>query len=145
LPFNRRLIRRYVVFGFFISREIPGLHTKVLHQATFPYAIVVLTIQSSLIPRPLDTMATGVALIGSGIFVKEEHLPAVQATPLLILKAIYSRSLASAKAVSANLSDVDLYSDDSEGRGFDELLKREDIKGVIIALVYTASLSSFTD
>jgi hypothetical protein len=41
--------------------------------------------------------------------------------------------LASAKAVSANLSDVDLYSDDSEGKGFDELLKREDIKGVIIA------------
>lgn len=78
-------------------------------------------------------MVTGIALIGSGIFIKEEHLPAVQATPLLALKAVYSRSLASAKAVSSHLSDVDLYSDDSEGKGYDDLLKRDDIKGVIIA------------
>jgi len=135
LPFNRRLIWRYVVLGFYIIQWDSKTIYVILkcYQATLLYAIVVPAIQSSLIPQSLDTMATGVALIGSGIFVKEEHLPAVQATPLLILKAIYSRSLASAKAVSANLSDVDLYSDDSEGRGFDELLKREDIKGVIIA------------
>ncbi|KAF3032004.1 hypothetical protein E8E12_001852 [Didymella heteroderae] len=79
-------------------------------------------------------MATGIALVGSGIFVKEEHLPAVQATNLLSLKAIYSRSLKSAKAVSEHLSDVDLYSEDSEGATYDDLLKRDDIKGVIIAL-----------
>lgn len=80
-------------------------------------------------------MATGIALVGSGIFAKEEHLPAVQATPLLNLKAVYSRSLKSAKTLSEHLSDIDLYSDDSEGRTYDDLLKRDDIKGVIIAYV----------
>lgn len=79
-------------------------------------------------------MATGIALIGSGIFAKEEHLPAIQATPLLILKAIYSRSLNSAQGLSEGLSDVDLYSEDQEGRSYDELLKRDDISGVVIAL-----------
>ncbi len=78
-------------------------------------------------------MATGIALVGSGIFVKEEHLPAVLATPLLNLKAVYSRSLSSAKAVSTHLSDVDLYSEDSEGATYDDLLRRSDIKAVIIA------------
>lgn len=79
-------------------------------------------------------MATGIAIVGSGIFVKEEHLPAVLATPLLSLKAVYSRSLASAKAVSSHLSDVDLYSEDSD-KNFDHLLQRDDIKAVIIAYV----------
>ncbi|KAF2468939.1 NAD(P)-binding protein [Lindgomyces ingoldianus] len=79
-------------------------------------------------------MATGIALIGSGIFAKEEHLPAIQGTPLLALKAIYSRSLASAMGLSEGLDGVDLYSEDSEEKNFDELLKRNDIKGVVIAL-----------
>ncbi|KAH7067417.1 hypothetical protein BKA63DRAFT_607281 [Paraphoma chrysanthemicola] len=79
-------------------------------------------------------MASGIALIGSGIFAKEEHLPAIQATPLLSLKAVYSRSLKSAKTLSENLSDVELYSDDSEGKTYADLLKRDDIKGVVIAL-----------
>lgn len=78
-------------------------------------------------------MATGIALVGSGIFVKEEHLPAVQETQLLSLKAIYSRSLKSAKAVSEHLSNIDLYSEDSESKTYDDLLKRDDIKAVIIA------------
>ncbi|KAF2200368.1 NAD(P)-binding protein [Delitschia confertaspora ATCC 74209] len=80
-------------------------------------------------------MAIGIALIGSGIFAKEEHLPAIQATGgLLSLKAIYSRSLKSAQSLSEGLSDVELYSEDREGYGFDELLKREDVKGVVMAL-----------
>ncbi|KAF2026872.1 NAD(P)-binding protein [Setomelanomma holmii] len=79
-------------------------------------------------------MASGIALIGSGIFAKEEHLPAIQATPLLSLKAIYSRSLKSAKTLCENLSGVELYSDDSEGKKYDDLLRRDDIKGVVIAL-----------
>jgi len=78
-------------------------------------------------------MAIGIALIGSGIFAKEEHLPAIQATPQLSLKAVYSRSLKSAKTLSENLSDVELYSDDSDGKTYDDLLKRDDIKGVVIA------------
>lgn len=81
-------------------------------------------------------MTIGIALIGSGIFAKEEHLPAIQAVPSLVtLKAIYSRSLKSATALSENLSNVDLYSDDSDGKTIDDLLKRDDILGVIIAYV----------
>ncbi|KAI6810018.1 NAD(P)-binding protein [Hortaea werneckii] len=75
----------------------------------------------------------GVAIIGSGIFVKEEHLPAVQACEQLDLKAIYSRSLKSAQAVSESLSQIDLYSDDS-AQNYPSLLSRVDIHAVIIAL-----------
>lgn len=80
-------------------------------------------------------MAIGIALIGSGIFAKEEHLPAIQATPSLSLKAVYSRSLKSAQALSEKLSGVDLYSDDQSDKKFEDLLKRDDIKGVVIASV----------
>ncbi|KAI0127987.1 hypothetical protein BJ170DRAFT_627985 [Xylariales sp. AK1849] len=75
----------------------------------------------------------GVAIIGSGIFVKEQHLPAVLKCPELSLKAIYSRSLKSAQNVSESLSDVALYSDDSE-QAYADLLRREDVQAVIIAL-----------
>lgn len=78
-------------------------------------------------------MAIGIALIGSGIFAKEEHLPAIQAAPSLSLKAVYSRSLKSAQALSEKLSGVDLYSDDQQDKNFEDLLKRDDIKGVVIA------------
>jgi predicted dehydrogenase len=78
-------------------------------------------------------MEISIALIGSGIFAKEEHLPAIQDTPGLNLKAVYSRSLKSAKALSEKLSDVELYSDDQDGKKFNDLLKRDDIKGVVIA------------
>lgn len=84
-------------------------------------------------PRENLTMTTGIALIGSGIFAKEEHLPAIQDTPSLSLKAVYSRSLKSATALSEKLSGVELYSDDQDGKKFDDLLKRDDIKGVVIA------------
>ncbi|KAL2819155.1 hypothetical protein BJX63DRAFT_382549 [Aspergillus granulosus] len=80
-------------------------------------------------------MSIGVAIIGSGIFAKDQHLPAVQAAPDLNLKAIYSRSLKSAQGLADGLADVDLYSDDSgAGRSFTDLLAREDISAVIIAL-----------
>lgn len=59
--------------------------------------------------------------------------PAIQANPALALKAVYSRSLASAKSLSSDLDSFDLYSDDNEGAGYDELLRRDDIKGVVIA------------
>ena len=68
-----------------------------------------------------------------GIFVKEEHLPAVQQCPDLELKAIYSRSLKSAEDVSSGLSSVQLYSDDS-GHSYQKLLSRSDIDALIIAL-----------
>lgn len=80
-------------------------------------------------------MTIGVALIGSGIFAKEQHLPAIKAaSSTLQLKAIYSRSLASAKSLASEAGDVDLYSEDSEGgKGYEDLLKRDDVQGVVIA------------
>lgn len=69
-----------------------------------------------------------------GIFVKEQHLPAVQASTDLQLKAIYSRSLKSAQDVSSSLSDVDLYSDEEGSKPLSEMLSRPDISAVIIAL-----------
>lgn len=77
---------------------------------------------------------TSIALIGSGIFAKEEHLPAISAAPSLTLAAIYSRSRKSAETLASDAGGVDLYSEDQEGRTYEDLLKREDIKGVVIAL-----------
>ncbi|EPS39213.1 hypothetical protein H072_7001 [Dactylellina haptotyla CBS 200.50] len=79
----------------------------------------------------------GVAILGSGIFVESQHKPAcLQDSTILSLKAIYSRRKASVEAIIANeTTPIDVYSDDSgEGMGIDDLLKREDIQFVIIAL-----------
>lgn len=59
--------------------------------------------------------------------------PAVQAaSSLLTLKAVYSRSLKSAKALN---SGVEIYSDDSgSGKTYHDLLLRSDIDAVILAL-----------
>lgn len=79
-------------------------------------------------------MILGVAILGSGIFVREEHLPAVQKSPNLTLRAIYSRSLKSAQSLNTEAS-VDLYSNDAgAGKSLDDLLNRTDIQAVIIAL-----------
>lgn len=63
---------------------------------------------------------------------RDQHLPAVQASTDLELKAIYSRSLQSAQNVSSSLTGIDLYSDDS--KPLSDLLSRQDIQAVIIAL-----------
>lgn len=81
----------------------------------------------------------GIAIIGGGIFVKEQHIPAALASPLLTIKAIWSRSFKTAedaaKLVPADAGPVDLYSTDSgAGKSFEDILKRDDITGVILAL-----------
>lgn len=79
-------------------------------------------------------MALKIALVGSGIFAREEHLPAIKAAaPALQLVAVYSRSQASAKALATDAGEVELYSEDQEGKGYEALLKREDVVGVVIA------------
>lgn len=109
---------------------------------------------------------TGIALLGAGIFARErmslcsfhyviaiqfesqiandqglkkpEHLPAIEANSDLVLKAVYSRSQASAEklASSAGTKDVAVYFDSPAvpGKSLDDLLAREDIVAVDIAL-----------
>ncbi len=63
--------------------------------------------------------------------------PAVEASKNLTLKAIYSRSLNSAKSLATDDSKVDLYSDDSgSGKSYSDLLARSDIQAVIIAYIH---------
>lgn len=51
------------------------------------------------------------------------------------MKAVYSRSLKSAKTLEVDESKVDIYSDESgAGKSLDDLLARSDIGAVIIAL-----------
>ena len=69
---------------------------------------------------------------GSGIFARTEHLPAVLACKDLSLKAIYSRSLASAKKLENLPAGTDFYSNDSDA-SLDDLLARPDILAVIIS------------
>ncbi|CAL5873292.1 uncharacterized protein PFLUO_LOCUS7563 [Penicillium psychrofluorescens] len=83
-------------------------------------------------------MPIGIAIVGSGLFAKEQHLPAVQAATDLQLTAIYSRSLKSAQDLASGTSSssaVDLYSEDSgPGKSYADLLARADIEAVIIGL-----------
>ncbi|KAF2161003.1 hypothetical protein M409DRAFT_70077 [Zasmidium cellare ATCC 36951] len=78
----------------------------------------------------------GVAIIGSGIIVKDSHLPTILTNPHLTLKALFSRTLASAQSLTKDLPDkIDLYSQDSSpSNTYADLLARSDIRTVIIAL-----------
>ncbi|KAH7176731.1 oxidoreductase-like protein [Dactylonectria macrodidyma] len=80
-------------------------------------------------------MPIGVAIIGAGLFVQEEYLPAIQSCYLLSLKAVFSRSEASATAL-ATKDNIDAYFETpaTPGRSIDDLLARTDIKAVIIAI-----------
>ncbi|KAL4914332.1 hypothetical protein BDW62DRAFT_220223 [Aspergillus aurantiobrunneus] len=79
-------------------------------------------------------MSVNVAIIGGGIWAREQHLPAVEAAKELNLKAVFSRSFASAQSVADRAScPVDLYSNDSD-KGYTDLLRRPDIDAVIISL-----------
>ncbi|KAL5606303.1 hypothetical protein BROUX41_002718 [Berkeleyomyces rouxiae] len=82
----------------------------------------------------------GVALLGAGIFARNEHLPAILATPELELKAIYSRSQSSAQNLAGSLPKSDtppvVYFDSPSvsGSSLDDLLARKDIDAVIVCL-----------
>ncbi|KAK4703744.1 hypothetical protein P7C70_g2471, partial [Phenoliferia sp. Uapishka_3] len=82
----------------------------------------------------------GIAILGAGLFAKNAHLPALAATPAFTLKAIYSRSLASASSLleaalelptfAALPSPPATYSAET----LPALLAREDIHTVILSL-----------
>lgn len=82
-----------------------------------------------------------IALLGSGIFAREQHLPAIlECADTVQLKAIYSRSIASAEkltaaAKEAGLQDVEAYASESKDHDLEALLRREDIDAVIIWLL----------
>ncbi|KAB5513371.1 hypothetical protein GE09DRAFT_632842 [Coniochaeta sp. 2T2.1] len=79
----------------------------------------------------------GIALLGAGIFAREEHLPAIEAASNLNLLAIYSRSQSSVDALASQASKpVDKYFDSpsSPGKSLDDLLARKDIEAVIVVL-----------
>ncbi|KAI1380607.1 oxidoreductase family protein [Hypoxylon crocopeplum] len=83
--------------------------------------------------------SVGIAIIGGGIFVKEQHIPAALASPLLTIKAIWSRSLKTAEDAAKEVPEaagaVDLYSTDSGvGKSYEDILARADVAGVILAL-----------
>ena len=66
-----------------------------------------------------------------------EHLPAIQACRFLSLKATYSRSKCSAEKLAENATKtIDCYFDlpFSPGRSLTDLLERDDIDAVVIAL-----------
>ncbi|KIV83264.1 hypothetical protein PV11_05309 [Exophiala sideris] len=80
----------------------------------------------------------GIALLGAGIFATDEHLPALVSNKA-DLKAIYSRSKKTAltlvaEAKKLGVKDVELFSENTAHHTLDDLLKRDDIKAVIIVL-----------
>ncbi|KAI0089447.1 oxidoreductase family protein [Irpex rosettiformis] len=92
-----------------------------------------------------------IAILGSGIFAKEAHLPAVAAlhsNGTVELIAIYSRSEASAADLAnaakdkLNLSNPpEIYFDAAPNNNLDALLAKPDIDGVIVALPITVQPS----
>ncbi|KAK5309038.1 hypothetical protein LTR93_012277, partial [Exophiala xenobiotica] len=85
-------------------------------------------------------MTIGTAVLGAGIFARDEHVPAIKQCKLLSLKAIYSRSQKSATSLAETAgADVEVYYDsaDEPSRTLDQLLARDDIKAVVICLPIT--------
>ncbi|OZJ02365.1 hypothetical protein BZG36_04480, partial [Bifiguratus adelaidae] len=82
-----------------------------------------------------------IAILGAGLFAKEAHLPALYENHAKVV-AVYSRSSKSAnelvkeaeKLDAAAAKGMEVYSDDTAGHGLDDLLKRKDIAGVVVAL-----------
>ncbi|KDQ61926.1 hypothetical protein JAAARDRAFT_190638 [Jaapia argillacea MUCL 33604] len=91
----------------------------------------------------------GIAILGAGIFAKEAHLPALASLPpsTYSLKAVYSRSQASAQSLadaasttlSLSPSTIGVYYDSpsSPSHSLSSLLSRSDIAAVIVVLPIT--------
>ncbi|KAL6298949.1 oxidoreductase family protein [Sparassis latifolia] len=93
---------------------------------------------------------TGIAILGSGIFAKEAHLPAIAkvGSSAVELKAVYSRSQKSAAGLASEAQSAlklaaspAVYSDDQPNANLDALLGRSDITAVIVVLPITTQPS----
>jgi len=104
--------------------------------------------QSSTYPAsyPSSMSPKGIAILGSGIFAKEAHLPAIAALgdSVAELRAIYSRSEKSAAELAELAQELlgltkspAIYFDADPNTNLDALLARADIDAVIIALPIT--------
>ncbi|PCG91202.1 Hypothetical protein PENO1_095010 [Penicillium occitanis (nom. inval.)] len=84
-------------------------------------------------------MAIRVAILGAGLFGKDQYLPAAKANSNYTVKAVYSRSQRSATKFGEDAS-VDAYYDSPEtpDKSLSKLLERSDIDAVFIALPITA-------
>ncbi|KAG2134685.1 hypothetical protein BD769DRAFT_1713491 [Suillus cothurnatus] len=87
---------------------------------------------------------TGNAILGAGIFAKEEHLIALQTLGPLApkLKSVYSRSEKGAHELTARATTLlnatlDIYFEGNISFNLDALLARSDITSVIINLPIT--------
>ncbi|KAI0772972.1 oxidoreductase family protein [Trametes elegans] len=86
-----------------------------------------------------------IAILGSGIFATEAHLPAIAVLGDAVeLQAVYSRSLKSASGFAQTVRDVlklnrdvDVYHDEDPSVNLAALLKRSDIDAVIVVLPIT--------
>lgn len=92
----------------------------------------------------------GLAILGSGIFAKEAHLPSIAAldSGVAELKAIYSRSEKSASDLAQAAQEIlslaqrpAIYYDGDSATNLDALLARADVHAVIIALPITVQPS----
>lgn len=81
-----------------------------------------------------ETTTLGVALIGAGIWATKALLPVILSNGKLQLKAIYSRSAKSAETLANSESLQHMTLDLYNGEQYAQLLDREDIDAVIIAL-----------
>ncbi|KAL1858281.1 hypothetical protein VTK73DRAFT_7865 [Phialemonium thermophilum] len=85
------------------------------------------------------TSASRIALLGGGIFAREFYLPVLAKSTEVVLDSIWSRSQASVDGMLKACSAVGLSPQAFVGaEGFEQLLKREEIKGVIMALSITS-------
>ncbi|KAL8788750.1 MAG: hypothetical protein Q9195_007157 [Heterodermia aff. obscurata] len=80
-------------------------------------------------------MSIGIAILGAGDFARDEHLPAIQACPLLTLKAVYSRVKSAAQKISQE-DHIDWYYEypTTPSTSLEDLLARADIHAVVIAV-----------
>jgi predicted dehydrogenase len=94
-------------------------------------AVIESTVRMAQTTKNDDAQVVNVALLGAGIFAREAHLPAILNNRSFCLKAIYSRTMASAQALASSVSDeVQLYDDST----LDKLLARDDINAVVVCL-----------